>query len=476
MIRLRHKLFLQALILIDQFILITVFLGLAAIIEERGHFEFVLEMLDKSYQAREGLAIALTLAGWFFVFTRFVRYGGHRFTSFRTQVFDVVKATTFTSLVLFIGGGVFDVSIVTAEVLTAFWGVATLVLILARLILRGALTLVRLSGRNCRHLVIVGGGPRAAEIATRIEEKPELGYEIVGFLLGENDSESEIAAKWKDLGRVQDLREILERGLVDEVMICLSLADDFSEIYEAIEMCHDLGIVVRLIPDLPVSILSHSQVEEFEEAHVVTFFRENLVGQLFMKRLMDFVVSLIALVLLSPLVLLVAFLVKVTSKGPVFFAQERIGMNKRRFKMLKFRSMVVDAEDRKKDLEEQNEMDGPVFKIKNDPRITKIGAIIRKLSIDELPQLINVLKGEMSLVGPRPPLWSEVDKYDWSDRRRLSIKPGITCIWQVSGRNNLTFEEWMELDREYIDNWSIWMDVKILLKTIPVVLFGYGAS
>ena len=151
-------------------------------------------------------------------------------------------------------------------------------------------------------------------------------------------------------------------------------------------------------------------------------------------------------------------------------------MNKRRFRLLKFRSMVVDAEERKKDLAHLNEMDGPTFKIRKDPRVTRVGAILRKFSIDELPQLINVFKGEMSLVGPRPPLLCEVDLYDWSDRRRLSIIPGITCLWQVSGRNQLTFEEWMILDREYIDNWSVWLDLKILLKTIPVVLGGKGAS
>jgi lipopolysaccharide/colanic/teichoic acid biosynthesis glycosyltransferase len=137
---------------------------------------------------------------------------------------------------------------------------------------------------------------------------------------------------------------------------------------------------------------------------------------------------------------------------------------------------VVDAEERKKELAHLNEMDGPVFKIRKDPRVTRVGSILRKLSIDELPQLINVLKGDMSLVGPRPPLLSEVDLYDWSDRRRLSIRPGITCLWQISGRNELTFEEWMILDRKYIDNWSIWLDLKILLMTIPVVLFGKGAS
>jgi exopolysaccharide biosynthesis polyprenyl glycosylphosphotransferase len=180
--------------------------------------------------------------------------------------------------------------------------------------------------------------------------------------------------------------------------------------------------------------------------------------------------------LLSPLLIVVAVVIKLTSPGPVLFAQERVGMNKRLFKLYKFRSMYVDAEKRRRELEHLNEMDGPVFKIKNDPRVTPIGRFIRKTSIDELPQLVNVLRGQMSLVGPRPPLLAEVDRYDWLYRRRLSIKPGITCLWQISGRNEITFKQWMEMDKQYIDNWTLWLDIKILAKTIPAVLFSKGAS
>jgi lipopolysaccharide/colanic/teichoic acid biosynthesis glycosyltransferase len=160
----------------------------------------------------------------------------------------------------------------------------------------------------------------------------------------------------------------------------------------------------------------------------------------------------------------------------VFFVQNRVGMNQRQFKLYKFRSMVADAEERKSELLHLNERDGPAFKIDNDPRITPIGRFIRKTSIDELPQLFNVLSGEMSLVGPRPPLPDEVQKYEWLFRKRLSVKPGITCIWQISGRNNVSFERWMQMDHEYIENWSIWLDLRILLKTIPAVLFSRGAS
>ncbi len=188
------------------------------------------------------------------------------------------------------------------------------------------------------------------------------------------------------------------------------------------------------------------------------------------------VLSVILLVIFSPLILVTVAAIKATSKGPVLFSQIRSGMNGRRFKLYKFRTMIVGAEMKKRELEKMNEMDGPVFKMKFDPRITPVGRILRKFSIDEIPQLINVLKGDMSIVGPRPPLPVEVELYKMWQRRRLSLKPGLTCTWQVSGRNNIQFDRWMEMDLEYIDKWSLWLDMKILVKTVFVVMFGYGAS
>jgi lipopolysaccharide/colanic/teichoic acid biosynthesis glycosyltransferase len=182
------------------------------------------------------------------------------------------------------------------------------------------------------------------------------------------------------------------------------------------------------------------------------------------------------LVLLAPLFVIVALLVVLTSRGPVFFAQERVGRHGQPFKMLKFRSMVRDAEALQAGLMDRNEQTGPVFKIERDPRITSAGRLLRKFSLDELPQFINVLRGDMSIVGPRPPLPGEVAKYESWQRRRLSVPPGITCVWQVSGRNDTSFEKWMYLDMQYIDHWSLMKDVKLILKTLPVVLSGRGAS
>jgi len=197
---------------------------------------------------------------------------------------------------------------------------------------------------------------------------------------------------------------------------------------------------------------------------------------LWVKRLFDIVFSFIALIILAPIFAIVAIMIKATSKGPVFFKQERGGLNGRKFMLYKFRTMVVDAEAKLKDVLAYNEMDGPVFKLTNDPRLTKVGKFLRKFSVDELPQLWNVLKEDMSIVGPRPPIPAEIDKYANWQRRRLSMMPGITCLWQVKGRNNIDFEAWMRFDLEYIDNWSLWLDCKIILQTIPVVLFGIGGK
>jgi exopolysaccharide biosynthesis polyprenyl glycosylphosphotransferase len=217
-------------------------------------------------------------------------------------------------------------------------------------------------------------------------------------------------------------------------------------------------------------------IEHFDGECVVTLFHERRPVQVLLKRIIDAGLSALALVLLSPLMLIVAILIRLGSPGPVFFAQERVGMNQRRFKIYKFRTMVEDAEQQKRSLSHLNECDGPAFKIAADPRITPVGKLLRKTSIDEIPQLINVLLGEMSLVGPRPPLPEEVGRYAWPDRKRLSVKPGITCLWQISGRNQVPFDRWMKLDREYVENWSLWLDLKILAMTVPAVISAKGAS
>jgi exopolysaccharide biosynthesis polyprenyl glycosylphosphotransferase len=224
--------------------------------------------------------------------------------------------------------------------------------------------------------------------------------------------------------------------------------------------------------------LARTRVEEYEGESIISIYTGSKeLGALFAKRALDFTVALILLALLSPLFAIVAAIIKLTSEGPVFFTQKRLGLNKRLFSMWKFRTMIADAEAKLAVLEDQNEMEGPVFKIKNDPRITSTGKFLRKTSIDELPQLINVLLGDMSLVGPRPLPVRDFEGFDqdWH-RRRFSVPPGITCLWQVNGRSDIGFDKWMKLDMQYIDEWSFWLDLKILLRTIPAVLRGSGAA
>jgi len=213
------------------------------------------------------------------------------------------------------------------------------------------------------------------------------------------------------------------------------------------------------------------------EENLVTFYPGKLRGwPVFLKRAMDLCLTLIAIILSFPILIIVSLAIKFTSPGPILFIQNRVGLNKRRIRIYKFRTMVPDAEQKLAELEHLNEVEGPAFKIKNDPRITPLGRFLRRTSLDELPQLFNVLKGDMSLVGPRPLPLRDYNGFseDWQ-RRRFSVRPGLTCLWQINGRSMINFDKWMKFDMEYIDNWSLWLDLKIMLKTIPAVFKGSGA-
>jgi len=478
MIRLRHKILLHAFQVLDQMILVGVFLACYVLLPQSGQPRSLAELLQRNFDGQEIAGMALLQVGWLVMFSSTVHYRGNRFTTLSSQALELLKANTLATFLLFAAVVVFGRRGFSNTQVIVFWLTCILTGLASRVLLRTMLMRLRSSGKNHRHILFIGTNDRAVALARGIAARPELGYRIVGFL---TEALPHLYAQpaiddWPVLGRATEIRRLLEDGVIDEVMICLPLADHFLQIYGLIGLCQERGVVVRIRPELfDVNVLSKLQVELFEGEYIVTLFRESLLGQLLVKRLLDVIAATFALILFSPLLLFVAVAILFESPGPVFFTQERLGMNKRRFKLLKFRSMVVDAEERRAALETLNEMDGPVFKIANDPRITRVGRFIRRMSIDELPQLINVLKGDMSLVGPRPPLPSEVDRYEWLDRKRISVMPGITCLWQISGRNDVSFEQWMEMDREYIEKWSLWLDLKILLKTIPVVMMGRGA-
>jgi exopolysaccharide biosynthesis polyprenyl glycosylphosphotransferase len=277
------------------------------------------------------------------------------------------------------------------------------------------------------------------------------------------------------------LPSYVRRNVVDEVVLALPIRSFHGFASHIAAACEQQGIIVRFLPNIFDLKDVQQRADEFDGDPLIS--HESTITDfwgLAAKRTLDILISLTAIIVVSPIMLLAAVLVKLTSPGPIFFVQKRLGLNKRMFHIYKFRTMVMDAEARLKDVEHQNEANGPVFKIRQDPRITLIGRLLRKTSIDELPQLFNVLKGEMSLVGPRPLQVRDYELFetycqDWQ-RKRFSVRPGITCLWQIMGRSSTTFEKWMELDLQYIRTWSVWLDLEILAKTVPAVLKGSGAA
>lgn len=323
-------------------------------------------------------------------------------------------------------------------------------------------------------VLVVGVGALGRATAKLLSEKGR--REVVGFVrFGKEDATA--AVRGKVLGVAKELEQVLRTVPVGEVYLANNNLAYGEEMQSCIKVCERLGVpfampatMFRLERARPLE--SHAVSDGYVHYQSVT----SKATQMAMKRAFDILSSGFALLVLSPMLVVVASLVKFTSKGPILFRQQRVGLHGRPFSMLKFRTMVINAEELKAKLAAQNEMDGPVFKMKNDPRITGIGRFLRKFSIDELPQLINVLRGDMTVVGPRPPVPQEVAKYQAWQRRRLSVRPGLTCIWQVSGRNEISFEQWMFMDLQYIDNWSFLKDLELIARTFPVVLTGRGAS
>jgi exopolysaccharide biosynthesis polyprenyl glycosylphosphotransferase len=334
----------------------------------------------------------------------------------------------------------------------------------------------RKRGYDKVYVVVAGTGRAARNHVAELRAHPEWGLEVSGLLSEVPKLAVQEIAGLKVLGPLSDLSEFLKSQVVDEVHFAVSRRT-LERLDQAVRVCDEMGVTVRIVMGLLGKLNSRPSLDHLAGTSLLTLSstpRDE--AALVLKRLMDVAISALALAASSPVLLLSALAVRLSSAGPVIFRQKRSGMNGRVFTLYKFRTMVQDAEAKRAVLESQNEMDGPVFKMRDDPRITKVGKVLRKLSIDELPQLWNVLRGDMSIVGPRPPIPAEVEKYERWQRRRLSMRPGITCIWQVSGRSTIDFKRWMEMDLEYIDNWSLALDLKIILKTIPAVLSSRGAS
>jgi len=409
------------------------------------------------------------LASWSFVLSSAWLYRSKRLASARDEFFDVLRAVAFASLILATMILLAEWHIFPKRFLLIFAATAFTLLFLIRLSKRRVLRKFRMHGRNLRSVIIIGAGRRGQKLVESIKSNPAFGYQFIGFV-----DDLDVPER---LGKLDEIGKILADNIVDEVFMCLPIKTYYDRMEIIAEAAEEQGITVRLNSDLFNSRLARAVPGDLGETPILSLFTAQQTGwQVLLKDAIDFCGALFILILLAPVMLVIAALVKLTSSGKVFFVQERVGYNKRLFKMYKFRTMVADAPKLQKSLEEMNEADGPVFKIKNDPRVTKIGKLLRKSSLDELPQLFNVLFGDLSLVGPRPLPVRDFERFDelWFNRR-FSVKPGITCIWQISGRNETGFDRWILQDLEYIDGWSLALDIKILLKTIPVVLRGSGA-
>lgn len=358
-----------------------------------------------------------------------------------------------------------------------FWILTFTSLLVTRIFARVVMRIFRSSGRNVRNVILVGSNRRAIALADSLIADGDSGYNLLGFVddIWHFDGAPD-HYKQMLLGSSGDILEFLRNMALDEVIIALPIASSYKFTQQIMDWCHQQGILVRCDASLFDYKIDGVHRVETSQRLITLHDIERSGVKVVAKRLFDFVLSTCALLALLPVIGGIALAVALTSPGPIIFTQERLGMGKRRFKIFKFRTMVVNAEALIANVEHLNQSAGPTFKLKNDPRITAVGSFLRKTSLDELPQLFNVWLGDMSLVGPRPlPLrdyrgFSE----DWH-RRRFSVKPGITCLWQVSGRSSIGFDQWMQLDMDYIDRWSFWLDLKILAQTIPAVVKGSGA-
>ena len=414
------------------------------------------------------------------VFPMFGLYTENALYNRREALKATIKAVTGVVMALLVTAAVLRPPLATPAFLAVYWFVAAAGGVVARLVMRRLLFLGEAQGLLRRRVLVVGTGIRAQEIARAMLAHPEHGRRFLGFAADDWEAvpaPGPLGQPLELVARLDGLADYLRGHVVDEVVICLSLEQLCARGTALVSACEEQGASVTVVTRL-FELANPHRRPGGHGGEVAATISNTLTDERerILKRFLDVAVSLTALVVLAPLLAAVWALVRLTSPGPALFAQDRVGLGKRIFKFYKFRTMVQDAAALQEELEAQNEMDGAIFKIKNDPRITPLGRWLRRTSIDELPQLVNVLRGEMSLVGPRPLPLRDVQRIekDWP-RRRFGVKPGITCLWQISGRNNTPFERMMELDIEYVDTWSVAMDIKILLRTIPVVLSMRGA-
>ena len=427
------------------------------------------------YPLRDYLPLLVAVLALWVVLLAGQRPGAGTVFSLRREVVRVLRAVAFGVVLLAAGDFLLRLQFISRPFLVLFGATNAVLLAAARVIERRTVWGRKLLEAPERMVVVVGCGSEAVQMAQIVVAHRAWGLTLRGIVDTDGCGRGEIGGFPVVCG-VDALPDYLTHNVVDEVVLAVQTRQ-LGELEDTLLRCQELGVRVRLAMRPFPHVQPRLEVETLDGVPLLTFATTpSSPAGLFGKRVLDVVVAVLGLALGGVLWPLVAAAIRLGSKGPILFRQERCGLQGRRFELLKFRTMVEGADRMQPELAHLNVMDGPVFKAPDDPRVTPVGRWLRRWSLDELPQLVNVLKGDMSLVGPRPPLPDEVARYEPWQRRRLAMKPGLTCLWQVSGRSEIDFATWMAMDLAYIDHWSLWLDLKILLRTIPAVLGGRGAS
>lgn len=416
------------------------------------------------------LTLMVLLALW-----REGAYDLRRPRPFFDEVYGVLNATT-TAIMLVIVFVFFYRTLFYSRIIFVYGGILILIWVtLARLVRRSVLGRLRQAGQGVDRILIIGAGEVGRAVMRNVIAQPDLGYHLIGFLDDDPAKGGTDIGPIRALGPIENLPQVIKEQAIDQVIITLPWQYHRKTVRLVLE-AEEAGVRARVVPDLFQLSLGGVDVEAINGIPLISIKQTALTGwNLVIKRAFDLLFAVPFVLCTSPVWLITALAIKLDSPGPVFFRQERAGKNGKAFKVFKFRSMHVGAEAQQNKLRAQNEASGPIFKIRDDPRRTRVGRFIRQTSIDELPQFLNVILGDMSVVGPRPALFSEVEQYQEWQRKRLEIQPGITGLWQVSGRSDLTFDEMVMLDIYYGENWSLGADIRIILRTVPQVLFGDGA-
>lgn len=463
-----------AMLLSDMLLVALAFLSAYVVRIELQLFRAV----DPTYQTPliEYIPLIAGLTCWLLVAFRIGgAYDLRRNTTWLDMMAVITRSTLFTVVLVMIAT-FFDLVLLYSRLLFLYSAVLILIYLgISRAMWGAALARLRRRGVGVARALIVGTGEVGRTVIRTILARPELGFQIVGFVDDHPERSTTDIGSLRALGPIDKVPFILDGGAVDEVIVTLPWSEHLR-ILRIVQLCEARGILARIVPDLFQMSLTGVDVDDLDGIPLIGMRAPSLRGtNLLVKRVFDLAIGIPLTLIALPLIALIALAIKIDSPGPVVFRQTRVGMHGQPFECHKFRSMRRGAEQEVETLRDLNQASGPLFKIKDDPRRTRVGRILRRTSLDELPQLINVLRGEMSLIGPRPPLPGEVERYqDWH-KQRLTTRPGMTGLWQVSGRSDLSFDEMVLLDIHYIENWSLMLDMKILLRTLPKMLSGDGA-